>query len=102
MSGYPSCVRRTEWMTAMCVPGDDDIGLAALFRQICQKRFVQERHVAAHHQYLLCRRVYERCVETPKRTGTGDPINDHSGVPDPMSRSVARDDQYVWGEAPQQ
>ena len=86
----------------MFVPGYENIGIASVLCQIGQERRVQKRHVAADYQHLVCRRVDERRVETAQRSGPGDTINHHPGVLDPTSRSVARDDQDVWGEAAQQ
>jgi hypothetical protein len=86
----------------MVVPGYENIGIVAEPCQLGQERRAQKRHVAAHYQYLICRRVHERRVETAQRSGPGDPINHHAGVPDPTSRSVTRDDQDVRCEAAQQ
>ena len=88
-------------MTAALVARHRGVGVPALLHEICQKRRIQERHVAAYHQDLFRRCVHQRRVETAQRSGSRDAIGHHPRVSGPNSRWVARDDQDVWCEAAQ-
>ena len=89
-------------MTAMVVPGYENIGIVAEPCQLGQERRAQKRHVAAYHQHLLGRRIHQCRVETAQRSGAGDAIGDHAGIPGPNPQSIARDDHDVWGKVAQQ
>ena len=89
-------------MTAALVARHRGVGVSASLHEIRQKRRVQKRHVAAYHQHLFRRRLDQCRVKTAQRSGPGDAIGHHPYVPGPNPRSVARDDQDVWGEAAQQ
>ena len=86
----------------MLVAGHHDVGIGASLCQKRQKRRIQERHVAAHDEYLFGWRLHERRVETAQRSCSGDPIDHDPGTFDPASRSVAFDDQDMWGQVAQQ
>ena len=89
-------------MTVALVAGHGSVGVPSSFHQIRQKRRVQKRHVAAYHQHLVRRCIHQCRVETAQRSGAGDAIGDHAGIPGPNPQSIARDDHDVWGKVAQQ